>query len=146
MPFVLTQLLWSRYTGRFAKEVEATERAHRDGLEVSRKSPEAFEEMIWKKFWPEHYRADRIQPWTDGDRNPEFDAFFGRHMRKMIAARREEVPDARRYLSKNNLNIARLAAPPSPLQGSTFVIPFRDPLQQAASMKRQHERFLEIHE
>ena len=146
MPFVLAPLFWSRYAKTFARDIEPTERAHEDGIKVSGKSPEAFEEMIWKTFWPEHYRNDRIQPWAEEDQNSEFDAFFGRHMRKMVVARRKEAPDAKRYLSKNNLNIARLGALPSPLQRGTFVIPFRNPLQQAASMKRQHERFLEIHE
>jgi hypothetical protein len=66
-------------------------------------------------------------------------------MRTVIAARRSETDGATRYLSKNNLNIARLAALPAPLREGTVVIPFRDPLQQAASMHRQHERFLDIH-
>jgi hypothetical protein len=68
----------------------------------------------------------------------------------VIAARRDGKVDnpaeTLRYLSKNNLNIARLAAPPEPLRRGTILIPFRDPVQQAASMLRQHERFLEIHE
>jgi NADH:ubiquinone oxidoreductase subunit len=67
-------------------------------------------------------------------------------MRKVIAIRRDRRPEAERYLSKNNLNIARLAAPPAPLDDGTFLVPFREPVQQAASMCRQHERFLDIHE
>ena len=71
-------------------------------------------------------------------------------MRKVIAARRdgeiEGQSETLRYLSKNNLNTARLAAPPEPLRQGTILIPFRDPVQQAAAMLRQHERFLEIHE
>jgi hypothetical protein len=151
MPFVLCPLLWSRYTGQFAEEIEPTERAHGDGLEVSGESPEAFEEMIWKHFWPSRYREDHIRPWSPGDENEEFNSFFRAHMRKVIALRTEEdggekTTAGRRYLSKNNLNIARLAALPEPLQEGTILVPFRDPVQQAASMHRQHERFLQIHE
>ena len=146
MPFVLCPLLWSQFSGRFAEADTERERAHGDGLTVSGTSPEAFEDMVWKHFWPEHYRDDRIRPWTAKDTNREFDTFFETHMRKMTAVRQENGDDGRRYLSKNNLNIARLAAPPSPMQDGTFLIPFRDPIQQAASMSRQHERFLEIHE
>ncbi len=146
MPFVLAPLLWSQYAESFARDIEPTERTHGDGLEVSGKSPEAFEEMVWKQFWPEHYRRDRIRPWASEDQNSEFEAFFERHMRKVLSVREEEAPGAERYLSKNNLNIARLAAPPPPLQQGTFIVPFRRPLQQAASMKRQHERFLKLHE
>lgn len=151
MPFVLCPLFWSRYSAQFASDVEPTERAHNDGLTVSGKSPEAFEEMIWKHFWPDHYEEDRIQPWRPGEHNREFNSFFPVHMRKVIAVRQEQAdaeksPSRLRYLSKNNLNIARLAAPPEPLQEGTFLIPFRDPVQQAASLHRQHERFSKIHE
>jgi hypothetical protein len=145
MPFVLCPLFWHQYTGQFGVEETTRERAHGDGLQVSETSPEAFEEMVWKHFWPDHYRADRIRPWTADDQNAEFNTFFETHMRKIIAVRKEEEPGRRRYLSKNNLNIARLAAPPEPMRGGTFLVPFRAPVQQAASMRRQHERFLEIH-
>lgn len=145
MPFLLAPLLWSRFSRPFAVHDTARERAHGDGLQISADSPEAFEEMVWKHFWPEHYEADRIQPWRDGRHNPEFDQFFETHMRKMILLRRDGASDSRRYLSKNNLNVARLEAPPPPLARGVFVIPFREPVQQAASMMRQHERFTEIH-
>ena len=150
MPFVLSPLLWSRYANLLGGKVEATERAHADGLEVSGQSPEAFEEMVWKRFWPSHYQEGRIQPWSPGNEKWEFEAFFEKHMRKVIAARRgykaDDQAENLRYLSKNNLNIARLAAPPEPLRRGTVLVPFRDPVQQSASMLRQHERFLKIHE
>lgn len=147
MPFVLCPMIWRRYADQF-KGAEETmrERAHGDGIEISERSPEAFEEMIWKHFWTDHYREDHIRPWRSGDQNPAFDSFFETHIRKVLAVHQNGEPGALRYLSKNNLNIARLAAPPPGLQQGTFVIPFRDPLQQAASMQRQHRRFLEIHE
>lgn len=147
MPFVLCPMLWSRFSSRFAAGEEAMERAHGDGLEVSADSPEAFEEMIWKHFWPDRYRSDRILPWTpEAERDAEFDAFLEAHMRKVIALRRDGPGDERRYVSKNNLNIARLAAPPRPLRRGTILVPFREPVQQAASMLRQHRRFLGIHD
>jgi len=151
MPFVLCPLLWNRFSRRFADDDTARERAHGDGLEVSATSPEAFEEVIWKHFWPDHYEADRIRPWHDDEPDPEFDAFFDTHMRKVIAVRREAASDGddgpdRRYLSKNNLNVARLAAPPPPLRRGTLLIPFRPPVQQAASMHRQHRRFSQLHD
>jgi hypothetical protein len=151
MPFILCPLLWNRFSRRFAGDDAARERAHGDGLQVSATNPEAFEEMVWKHFWPGHYEADRIRPWRDEEHDAAFDAFFETHMRKVIAVRREaEAPDEdgpdRRYLSKNNLNIARLAAPPPPLRRGTFLIPFRAPVQQAASMRRQHRRFSALHD
>jgi hypothetical protein len=148
MPFVLCPMLWNEFSSQFTKADQARERAHGDGLEVSATSPEAFEEMVWKHFWSEPYRDDHIRPWRSDDQNRRFDSFFETHMRKVIAVRQngQGDTDGRRYLSKNNLDVARLAAPPPPLQRGTFLIPFRDPIQQAASMYRQHERFLQIHE
>jgi Sulfotransferase domain. len=144
MPFVLCPMLWNQFSHQFHADGTAQERAHGDGLEVSADSPEAFEEVVWKHFWPEHYHSDRIRPWTPNDRDSEFNAFFETHMQK-VRALRSDNGNTRRYASKNNLNIARLAAPPAPLQNGTVLIPFRDPVQQAASMYRQHERFLDIH-
>lgn len=146
MPFVLCPMLWARFSRQFATDDSSRERAHGDGLQVSGKSPEAFEEMIWKHFWSAHYRADHIQPWRSGEQHAEFESFFQTHMRKVIAVRQEDPQDGLRYLSKNNLNIARLAAPPAPLREGTFLIPFRHPVQQAASMLRQHRRFTALHE
>ena len=113
MPFVLCRMIWQRFSDQFAAEHTTRERAHGDGIEISRESPEAFEEMIWKHFWPDHYRDDHIRPWESGDQNPEFDAFFETHMRKVLALRRAELangaePSSLRYVSKNNLNLSRL--------------------------------------
>lgn len=145
MPFVLCPVLWSRFTRVFTVDGTPRERAHGDGLEVSTNSPEAFEEVVWKRFWPRHYHTDRIAPWDAGEVDAEFNAFFERHMRKVVLARRRDRPLAERYLSKNNASIARLAARTGPLATGTLLVPFREPVQHAASMQLQHKRFLEIH-
>ena len=55
----------SRFAGRFNRAAGTTaERAHGDGVEVGLDSPEAFEEMLWMAFWPEHYRENAILPWS----------------------------------------------------------------------------------
>ena len=144
MPFVLCPLFWNQYSSHFSADTGTRERTHGDGIEVSGESPEEFEEMVWKRFWSDHYQKDRIRPWEDGERDSEFTKFFRSHMCKIIAIRSQELPSRERYLSKNNLNIARLPDPPKPLRGGTFLIPFREPVQQAASMLNQHERLLNI--
>jgi len=150
MPFVLCPMIWRRFSSQFAADHTTHERAHGDGIEISRDSPESFEEMIWKHFWPDHYGENQIRPWQSGDQNPEFDAFFETHMQKVLAlhwAERTNGKDAPslRYVSKNNLNISRLGARPPSLRSGTLLIPFRTPVQQAASMHKQHQRFLELH-
>lgn len=144
MPFVLCPMLWGRFSRRFAVDDEPRERAHGDGLTIAADSPEAFEEMAWKRFWPDHYRADRIVPWTAADRNEEFDEWFAAHVRTIAAVRRPDATGPVRYLSKNNVQIARLDAPVAPLREGVFVVPFREPVQHAASLLRQHRRFTRL--
>lgn len=145
MPFVMCPILWDRFSSRFRTDGAEIERAHGDGLTVSVESPEAFEEVVWKEFWPEHYEDGRILPWTSGESRHEFDDFLDTHMRKVVALRRDQTgDDPSRYVSKNNANIARLECRPGPLDRGVFVVPFREPIQHAASMLRQHRRFTRL--
>ena len=144
MPFILCPMLWSKFSSRFRQSGEAQERAHKDGMLVTTDSPEAFEEMVWKAFWKRHYEDDRIRPWVDDD--AEFFDFLRNHMRKIIALSQPGDDATRRYLSKNNLNIARIGLLRKNFPDATIIVPFRDPLQHAASLLRQHRNFLEIHE
>lgn len=147
MPFVLCPLLWRQFSSRFGVEDRPRERAHGDGLLVSLDSPESFEEVVWKRFWPKHYPHDRIRPWTASESDPFFTEFFRQHMRKVIVARRAH-PSSHdlRYLSKNNVSIARLSTLSNSFPDARILIPFRDPLQHASSLLLQHRRFLEVHE
>ncbi len=144
MPFILCPLLWHKYSSYFTKDTGKRERTHGDGIKISGKSPEAFEELIWKYFWPDHYQTNNIKPWTSGEKNKEFSNFFKSHIKKIITIRKSIISKQGRYLSKNNLNISRLALLPEPFNKGVFLVPFREPLQQAASMLRQHKRLLSI--
>lgn len=144
MPFVLCPMLWNRLSSRFQRAGEAQERAHGDGMVVSADSPEAFEEMVWKAFWKRHYQDDRIRPWEEND--TEFFDFLRNHMRKIIALSKTGRNSTSRYLSKNNLNIARIGLLKENFPDAAVIVPFRDPLQHAASLLRQHQNFLDIHQ
>lgn len=141
MPFTLAPLLWGGFSSAFRKSSELTERAHGDGIDVGVDSPEAFEEMVWLAFWQDHYRRNHIRPWCGDDRDAEFEAFFRTHLSKIVATK----ADARRYLSKNNANIARLPLLEAMHPDATIVIPLRDPAAQVASLMRQHAHFSELH-
>lgn len=143
MPFVLCPMFWNRFTSGFRRSGEAQERAHQDGMVVTTESPEAFEEMIWKAFWRGQYKKDRISPWVNDDE--EFFEFFRSHMRKIIAISGAYAERKRRYLSKNNLNIARVGLLAKNFPDAAIIVPFRDPLQHAASLLRQHRNFLGMH-
>lgn len=149
MPFLLCPLLWDRFSRGFRRAAAPRERAHGDGLQVGYDSLEAFEEVLWRAFWPEKYRPDRILPWDAEERDVagEFAGFFARHMKKLVALRAGADPASRprRYLSKNNANVARLGTLRRLFPDAAIVVPFRAPLDQAASMRRQHARFTELH-
>lgn len=141
MPFIMCPLLWKSLASRLTVDQSSRERAHGDGLQVSAESPEGFEEVFWKWFWPSHYEKDCITVWSDSDSNDTFDEFYLRHMAKIIALRNGTSKSRLRYISKNNTNIARLAAPPKSLRDGLFLVPYREPVQHAASLLRQHRRF-----
>lgn len=143
MPFVLVPCLWARFSATFQETGDPRERAHGDGMLIDYDSPEALEEVLWKTHWPQHYRSDRVIPWQDED-DAEFEEFFRSHMRKIVLLRRQDTQA--RYVSKNNLNIARIRMLRRLFTDSVIVVPFRHPLHHAASLLDQHHNFLRIHE
>ncbi|MCA8882251.1 MAG: sulfotransferase [Rhodobacteraceae bacterium] len=143
MPFVLAPMLWARISGGFRKQATLHERAHGDGIEIGFDSPEAFEEIIWRAFWPEKYHEDGIALWQAGDATTEARDFLIRHFRKIVALRC--ASGSGRYLSKNNGNIARLDVIPRLFPDARILVPVREPLAHAASLHRQHLNFLKIH-
>ena len=144
MPFVLLPLLWDSLSRGFRQQAAPSERAHGDGMLVDLDSAEAFEEMLWKAKWPGHYRSDRIVPWGACD-DADAASFFSRHMKKIVTLRQRRQGTLPRYISKNNCNIARIACIRDCWSDADIVVPFREPLQHATSLLRQHRRFLQIH-
>ena len=146
MPFVLTPCFWNRFSARFRQEGQRRERAHGDGMLIGYDSPEALEEVVWKAFWKQHYLQDRIVPWQAEECNDaEFVAFLRSHFQKIICLRCGDQAATGRYVSKNNLNIARLEALHRLFPECRALIPFRRPLHHAASLLEQHRNFLKIH-
>jgi len=144
MPFLLTPLFWNRFSKLFKRSLAPQERAHGDGMMINIDSPEAFEEIIWKGFWPSRYKEDRIIPWSEPN-YPDFEKFLHDHISKIIFLRGNNVSSQIRYISKNNLNIARIRYLKHVFPDSIIVVPFRAPLQHSSSLLRQHRNFLKIH-
>lgn len=151
MPFLFTPLWWDAFTRRFRAADVPQERAHGDGLLVSADSPEALEEMLWLEYWPEHYAEDRVIPWPPEEAQAGFEPFFRQHMRKLAALQSRAGRSAysaefeRRYISKNNANLGRVRWLAQAFPSARFLIPFRPPLQHAASLLQQHLNFMRIH-
>ncbi|RRQ21698.1 sulfotransferase family protein [Thiohalobacter thiocyanaticus] len=136
-PMLHTPYWWSRfldYTPR--ADSGPAERAHRDGIQVTPESPEAFEEVLWMKHFPDLHRAS-VSSVLDGDTsNPDFEAFYRDHIRKLLLIRQ-----GRRYLSKANYNITRLEYLLKIFPDARFVVPVRNPVWHIASLMKQHRLF-----
>ena len=138
MPLVMAPNLWKKIGGAFQKSMDRRERAHGDGLEVDYDSPEALEEVFWRTFCgPDYILADELRPMAaDEETIDEFRLYVA-----LILKRYEKA----RYLSKNNNSILRLPSIVAAFPQATVLIPFRDPLAQAASLLRQHQLFTKTH-
>lgn len=139
MPFVLAPRFWRKLGGRWQKSSTPKERAHRDGLQVDFDSVEAFEEIFWLTFANKRYvRKDRLLPHAI---DPEMAAQFKDFVAIVVAA--HGAAGLQRYLSKNNTNVLRLAGLADVFPKARFIVPFRDPVQHACSLLRQHKLFCE---
>jgi hypothetical protein len=145
MPFIFLPLIWGQFSRDFERKVHSVERAHQDGLHINLHSPEAFEEAFYKAFWPTHYQDLQIPIWSV-EANLEFDDFFRDHIKKLLIRDKKRGHLSRtRYISKNNLNITRVNYLAKLFPSATFLISFRQPLQQAMSLLRQHNNFTHLH-
>ncbi len=133
MPFVLAPNLWAQ-VARSKDPGDMHERAHGDGILINAESPEAFDEVYWRVMDEKAYiRSDRLLPHRPDE---EIVRGFTDYM-ALILKRRGKA----RYLSKNNNNILRLLTLVKAYPNAVFLVPVREPLQHAASLLRQHQRF-----
>ena len=60
MPFIMAPILFSRAGKLFQQKSTLKERFHADGIKIGFDSAEAFEEVIWKQFWPKKYHNKQL--------------------------------------------------------------------------------------
>jgi len=139
MPFVLAPNLWSKLSSG-QKKTEYKERAHKDGIFINNRSPEAFDEVFWKVFLNDNYICkDRL---LINKPSLKILSLFHNYIDLILV--KYDPDDKQRYLSKNNNNILRLDAILNTFPNCNVIIPFRDPLQQALSLLNQHLHFCEV--
>lgn len=139
MPFVLAPNFWRRLSQLSRRNLERTERAHGDSVLIDADSPESLDEVFWRIFsGSEYLGVDRLTPYVPDD---DVVRKYVRYVNAVLAA---DEPRRNCYLSKNNNNILRLGALFRAFPRALVLIPFRDPLQHAASLLNQHRRFVEL--
>lgn len=139
MPFVLAPNVWRQLSSLSKRKSQFKERAHGDNVLVSTDSPESLDEVFWRIFTKDEYLQNSyLTPHTP---DPEVLQDFVKYVTAILVP---ELQNKSRYLSKNNNNILRLKAIQDAFPNALILIPFRDPLQQAFSLLKQHRRFSEI--
>ena len=139
-PWLWTPYWWNHLHARLPiRPMPSRERAHRDRIEITRDSPEAFEEVFWMRYFPNRHDPAVDQVLDVGTRHAEFERFFDDHQRKLLAIR-----GARRYLAKANYQLARLGYLHGLYPLARFVIPVREPLAQVASLVKQDALFCRL--
>ena len=138
-PPIWTPYLWNRFLELVPnREVRPLERPHGDGIKITPESPEAMEEAIWMRFFPETHNPLAFNRLDRATRNDSFAAYYRRHVKKLLLTRGKT-----RYLAKGNYNIARLGYIQELFADARFVVPVRHPVSHIASMMRQHQIFTE---
>ncbi|MBB2969934.1 sulfotransferase [Mesorhizobium sp. RMAD-H1] len=129
---------WNWFVDRAGQvERQAKERAHRDRIVVTPESPEAFEEVLWSAFFAGLHDEEKSAVLDRNTAHPRFEAFYRDHIRKLLALR-----GGKRYVSKGNYNVTRIAYLKKILPDARFVVPIRDPVWHIASLVKQHRLFL----
>jgi hypothetical protein len=139
MPFVLMPNTWKQMSHR-KPAAGYKERAHKDGIMVGFDSPEAFEEVFWRMLCGDRYiLKDRLKLHAvDADVLAKFKTYI----RNVLLS--GDGLNQIRYLSKNNNNVLRFQYLQQCLPGSQIIIPFREPVQHAVSLRNQQRHFSKV--
>lgn len=136
-PPVFTPYWWNRFLGFMPKKDAApAERAHKDGIKITEDSPEAFEEALWMAFHPKLHDPGTSAMLGRDHEGAAFETFYRDHIRKLLLVR-----SGKRYLSKGNYNLTRLAYLQKLFGDARFVLPIRAPAWHIASLIKQHRLF-----
>jgi hypothetical protein len=136
MPFVLAPNLWQKISRIQQKKRISKERAHGDGIYVDFDSPEALEEVFWRVHCGSLYIRDEHLCTHKVD--PETVLALKRYQNNVCYKYGKP-----RYLAKNNNHILRILSLAEALPDTRFLILFRDPVSQARSLLKQHNKFID---
>ncbi len=127
---------WLRTRASGLKQTTLAERAHGDRIRVSFESPEAFEEVLWMRYYPCLHQQHSPEALGAEHFVPAFDRVLRDHISKLTAVR-----GASRYLAKANYHVNRIALLARMFPDARFVVPVREPVSHVASLVRQNRLF-----
>jgi hypothetical protein len=136
-PLLFTPYWWRKATARQAVQAPR-ERAHQDRVMITMESPDALEEMVWMAFFSQCHNPSVSNVLNAEDKNPAFESFYDKHIRKLLLAERKT-----RYAAKANYHVARLGYLARLFPDARFLIPVRAPATHVESLLRQQQLFSE---
>ncbi|NVM29629.1 MAG: sulfotransferase [Candidatus Helarchaeota archaeon] len=116
-----------------------TERVHKDGILVTRDSPEAVEEILWLNFFDNLYDENSSHVLGMNVSHPKFEKFYRNNILKLMFNERSN-----RYIAKNNYNVTRMEYLLQLFPSSKFLLIIRNPVNHIASLIKQTRLFLEM--
>lgn len=135
-PFILAPNIYSQ----FKKIIKISnskifKRAHDDGILISHKSPEAFEEIFWKKELKNNYikKEFLLKNVLNKEIIDRYRIFIS-----LIKKKNNKL----KFISKNNNFVLRANYIIKNFNKSNVLVFFRDPLYQCNSLLKQHKNFL----
>ena len=133
-PLLFMPFIWTKYLKKlFTKNRTPVERIHGDRIMVTPESPEAFEESIWMRYFPNCHDLDSSNILDREVNNPEFEKYYGDFIKRLLLAEEKT-----RYLAKANYNSTRLGYLLKLFPSARFIVPVREPVAQVGSLLRQH--------
>ena len=120
MPFITSPNLFSKISSKVSNKKQ--ERFHSDGIFFDLQSPESFDEIFFSTFSKEEISEEIYN-----------------FVRLILLCQNKN-----RYISKNNFNYDRIDLIANLFPYSNFIIPVREPSQQAFSLFNQHKNFLKL--
>ena len=128
---------WERFVSKLPLAGDAPiERMHKDGIMVTKDSPEALEEPLWEAFFKglhDESRSNVLGPETS---NPKFEKYYRDHLWKLLVNQGRS-----RYVAKCNYNVARLEYLLKLFPDARFLLVIRNPINHLASYIKQNTLF-----
>lgn len=137
MPFIIAPNIWARFFKNSNKNTKLKKRAHNDYIKININSPESFDEIFWKLILKKKYVTKEYLIPTKITID---DLYKYNNLINLICFKNNK----QQYLAKNNNLILRLELLLNFFQNSKFILPYRNPLDHAMSLKKQHLLFLKL--
>ena len=135
MPFILSPRISKYYAEKFISKgnQKLYKRFHNDGIFINPDSPECLDEVLWVRS-NENYMESNLSIFDEiPDKTLDVYSYFLRAYSKKTSNHR--------MLIKNNNHHIRIETLSRYFKNSYFLLVFRDPLNHAMSLNRQHMNF-----